>query len=415
MWASVESFGGHPSGIVVTDKAIVIKGTSAGVKAINREHKLENVDSNKSKNKARAIYQIIPWEHFDIDDFRVINSENGEYCIEYATTRYPHFSQNCLAKELLKQAAIKDKSKKLAYQAAVDAAQIDALGLDKIILASQYGANTGNSGHGVYAEEAGAILDRFNGENVEVVGRDNAKNGPDKNVNGSPVQCKYCQTPSASIGNCFKKNASGVKEYRYYDISGNPMKVEVPKDQYNKAIELMQKRIREGQVPGVSDPKEAYDIIRKGRLTHAQARNLAKAGTIESLTYDAATGAVNCTFAFGLSALTTLAFTLFQTNDLESAAKQAVIVGLQTFGLSLGTQVLATQIARTGLQKTLIPVTDLMAQKLGSKAVQNLINSMRKLGGGKTDLWCCCPKKFCKSFTGKFYHAVNNSHRILHS
>ena len=51
----------------------------------------------------------------------------------------------------------------------------------------------------------------------------------------------------------------------------------------------MQNRIDKGQIKGVTN---AEDIIRKGHFTYEQAKNLAKAGTIESLTYDAVNGIV---------------------------------------------------------------------------------------------------------------------------
>ena len=127
----------------------------------------------------------------------------------------------------------------------------------------------------------------------------------------------------------------------------------------------------------------AYIIIWKGKLTYAQARNLAKAGTIESLAYDTVTGAINCSFAFGLSALVSFAFTFYRTRNPKEAARDAAITGLQTFGLSLATQVLSTQIARTSLQKSLVPISEVIARNMGSKTTQTLINAIRKLAGKK--------------------------------
>jgi hypothetical protein len=118
---------------------------------------------------------------------------------------------------------------------------------------------------------------------------------------------------------------------------------------------------------------------------------------MESLTYDVVTGAVDCSFAFGLSALTTFAFAFYKTKDPKQAAKEAAITGLQTFGLSLGTQLLSTQIARTILQKSLIPISDFIVQKLGSKATQNLINAMRKLAGKKPIFGGAAQKSLAKA------------------
>lgn len=40
------------------------------------------------------------------------------------------------------------------------------------------------------------------GEDVSVVGRDNAKNGPDKIVDKIPVQCKYYKSAEGSVRAC---------------------------------------------------------------------------------------------------------------------------------------------------------------------------------------------------------------------
>ena len=44
--------------------------------------------------------------------------------------------------------------------------------------------------------------------------------------------------------------------------------------------------------------EETKNIVREGKLTYNQALNLAKVGTIESITFDAYTGAVNCLSVF---------------------------------------------------------------------------------------------------------------------
>ena len=62
------------------------------------------------------------------------------------------------------------------------------------------------------------------------------------------------------------------------------MQIEVPSDKYDAAVEAMQEKIKNGSVPGISDPEEAKNIVRKGHFTYEQAKNIAKAGTVESLT-----------------------------------------------------------------------------------------------------------------------------------
>jgi hypothetical protein len=266
--------------------------------------------------------------------------------------------------------------------------EMENLNENEVRFHAAYGKGQSKTGHGIYAEEAGAILDNLEksqGEKVEVVGRNNQKDGPDKIVNGNPVQCKFCKTPGSSIRACFKRNPeTGEMKYRYIDVrSGNPMKVEVPSDQYEKALEIMRQRIEQGQVPGVTDPNMAKDLVRKSKLTYAQAKNLAKAGTFESLTFDTATGVVNCSFAAGISSLCAFGLTYWKTNDPKKAKDAAIDTAINVFGKSLAANIISNQIARTNLSNVLIPISDKIAEQLGNKIVQKLINSRRILAGQK--------------------------------
>jgi hypothetical protein len=212
------------------------------------------------------------------------------------------------------------------------------------------------------------------------------------------VQCKYYQTAGQSVRAAFARNKqTGNIEYKYYNTDNTPMMLEVSKDQYEPAIEAMKKRIQNGQVPGVSDPNAAYDIIKQGKLTYKQARNLAKAGTFESLTYDAVTGAVNCAFAFGITVLFTFGFTYYATRDWKKSLQSAAVAGLTTFGMTFLGQVASTQIARTGLTNGLIPLSQEIAKSLGPKTVQSIINSFRALAGQKKIYGAAASKSFAKS------------------
>ena len=82
--------------------------------------------------------------------------------------------------------------------------------------------------------------------------------------------------------------------------NGKPMLIEVPSNKYDDAIRAMEEKIRRGQVEGISNPEEAKNIIRKGHFTYEQAINIAKAGTIESITYDAVNGSVIATVIAGV-------------------------------------------------------------------------------------------------------------------
>ncbi|HAI2929062.1 TPA: hypothetical protein HJL48_004894, partial [Escherichia coli] len=101
----------------------------------------------------------------------------------------------------------------------------------------------------------------------------------DRLVSGTEIQTKYCSTAARSVGAAFDGQNG---QYRYMGNHG-PMQLEVPRDQYAGAVETMKNKIREGKVPGVTDPAEASRLIRRGHLTYTQARNITRFGTIESV------------------------------------------------------------------------------------------------------------------------------------
>ena len=129
LWASVESFGNYPSGIVITDKALVIKATTKGVKAVNKEKKAKAVEANIKHKIIKSIYQMILWEHFDANDFSVVTNSTDSYSIEYASTRYPNFSYGCLANIFIEKASIENASRKIAYETAIANASLNIVGV----------------------------------------------------------------------------------------------------------------------------------------------------------------------------------------------------------------------------------------------------------------------------------------------
>lgn len=155
----------------------------------------------------------------------------------------------------------------------------------------QYPRYRNKQGHGWTAEDANAMADRLSGKRVDQVGRDNSLNGADRISNGIEIQTKYCASPSKTIGAAFSDGS-----YRY-----GKMKLEVPKEQYDECVRLMADKIRSGEVPGVSDPAMAKDIVVRGNCTYDQAVNIAKAGTLDSVKFDLKTQSVSCSITFGFS------------------------------------------------------------------------------------------------------------------
>nr|MCR4942684.1 hypothetical protein [Campylobacter sp.] len=200
-----------------------------------------------------------------------------------------------------------------------------------------------STGHGDAAEIMNNELDNLHGKNAKIVGGDNVPNGADRIVDGVKIQSKYCKSAQSSVDSAFK-GSKGV--YKYLDNNGKPMQLEVPKDQYDKAIELMELKIKKGQVPGISDPNEAKNIVRKGNVTYQEAKNYTKFCTKESLKFDAMNGTVVAIGAFGVSYVINVTALYLKEGDLKKALKQSAFTSMQ-----VGAQAFITYIASTQLQR----------------------------------------------------------------
>lgn len=229
-------------------------------------------------------------------------------------------------------------------------------------------------GHGFAAERANNLFDQLTGHDARIVGDDNAKNGADRIVDGTYIQSKYCATGSKCVNECFENNGNG--KFRYYE-DGQPMQIEVPSDKYEAAVQAMEEKIRNGQVEGVSDPQKAKDIIRKGHFTYEQAKNIARAGTVESLVYDAVTGTIIATSAFGVTALITFATSIWNGEDFNQAIKFAAYSGLKVGGTAFLTSIIASQLSKAGLNSALVGSSEAIVAFMGPKASAILINAFR--------------------------------------
>ncbi len=227
-------------------------------------------------------------------------------------------------------------------------------------------------GHGFAAERANHLFDKVTGKDAAILGDDNAKFGADRIVDGVNIQSKYCSTGSKCIQECFQNG-----KLKYINADGSPMKIEVPSDKYDAAVQAMENRIQRGEVPGVTDIGEAKNIVRKGHFTYKQARNIARAGTVESITYDAANGAVIATTAFGLSTALTFATSVWNGEEFDVALKSATYSGLKVGGTTFATAILASQLSKAGLNSALVGSSEAIVSMMGPKASAMLANAFR--------------------------------------
>lgn len=194
-------------------------------------------------------------------------------------------------------------------------------------------------GLGFAAEDINNFSDAIWGRRAEVIGRSNSLNGADRIVNGISIQSKYYQNAADSIRAAFDP-ASGL--YRY-----KGQLLEVPKDQYDACVKLMQDRIEQGRVPGYSDPEHARKIVRQGTVTYQQAKNIARAGNIDSIIFDAKTQAVTSGYVFAISFAIIYAQNRWMGRSSEEAMLSAIGSAIAAGSTAFITGVIAAQLLRT--------------------------------------------------------------------
>ncbi|MDE6826903.1 MAG: zinc ribbon domain-containing protein, partial [Paramuribaculum sp.] len=185
--------------------------------------------------------------------------------------------------------------------------------------------NAGSTGHGFTAEDANNLSDLYQGLNPEIVGKNNMKGGPDRKVGDIKIQCKYYATPEKTLDSLFN---DGSLKY-----SGQV--AEVPSDQYDEIVSLLQKRIANGEIAGLNDPKEASLLVKRGSVSYKQAKNLQRAGNIDSLKFDAATGAITATGMFGISFVVSLCCNLNDGLTIDDAVQLAFVSGIKSGTITL--------------------------------------------------------------------------------
>ncbi len=195
-------------------------------------------------------------------------------------------------------------------------------------------------GHGVAAEYAGTVVDRFKGDfTAKMIGGDNAKDGADRISHGVRLQCKFCKSASDTLRSAFSDDHN-------YDFS--KMKVEVPRDQYAECVTKLQKKIDNGDLvhKGIKPGEKAEKYLRKSPINYLQSHHIAMSGSIESIVVDTL-GGITCSAAAGsITALLTFANCVWNGVEPKEAAKTSLIIGAKTIGKATAVYVATMQISR---------------------------------------------------------------------
>lgn len=236
----------------------------------------------------------------------------------------------------------------------------------------------GDRGHGYAAEYGNNVFDKLAGkkvinaaQNLDENGRQ-VKNGADKIVNGTPVQTKYYQSASETIGAAFEHH-SAKYIYQASDGSTQMMQIEVPRDQYNESLKLMQKRIDRGEVPGAKPGDDPRKYVKKGFFSYDSACCAAQSGTIQGLTIDLAQGAICASGAAGISALIMFAQSLWNGRTLKEAMGDSMQVAVLVLGKGAVTYTITMQLSRKNFANLLKRHYTSTGKKAGYENISNPI------------------------------------------
>ena len=177
------------------------------------------------------------------------------------------------------------------------------------------------------------------GKRAEVVGQSNQLNGVDRVVDGVQIQSKYFQSASETVRSAFDSRSG---HYRY-----KGQVLEVPKNQFEECVRLIRDRIADGKVPGYKNPSDAEKIVCQGTVTYEQARNIARAGNVDSLIFDAKTQAVTSTCLAGVSFVVNFAQSKWRGESTQDATRTALKSALLAGGTTFVTGVTSAQLLRT--------------------------------------------------------------------
>ena len=246
-------------------------------------------------------------------------------------------------------------------------------------------------GHGLAAEDANNINDILRGITAEVIGASNELNGPDRVVNGVFLQSKYYQSASKTVAAAFDSNSG---DYRYVK-----QMLEVPKDQWEDCVKFMRKRIEQGKVPGIKNSADAEKIVRQGSVTYQQAKNIARAGNIDSLIFDAKTQIVTSISVFPISFAVTFAHSRWRGESIKDATMAALGCAVLSGSTMILTRVVSAQLLRTGIGS------------FGATSVRNGVQAISRTPAGREVTRQLATVSLGKSIAGGA--AINHVSRLI--
>ncbi|MDK2562660.1 hypothetical protein QOZ84_03790 [Romboutsia sedimentorum] len=138
------------------------------------------------------------------------------------------------------------------------------------------------------------------------------------------LRSKYNSTGERCVDACLNYG-----ELRYVNEDGSPISIEIPCDKYEEAASDFEDRIREGITQSAIEPKE---ILKRGSLTYAQAKNLANEGRIKGLDFFEIDGSVECDHILGISGSVEYALSVWNGESKNESLVKALVRAIKVYG-----------------------------------------------------------------------------------
>ena len=228
---------------------------------------------------------------------------------------------------------------------------------------------SGAMGHGHAGELMGDTMDKLKLKKTSMDGNSHVKHGADRVVNGTNIQTKYYATAGKSIGACFENGTA-----KYINPDGSMMKIEVPRDQYNKAVKAMARRIENGEVPNESNPQNAARYVKRGALSYEHSQIATKSifdrgstivvdGKVQSVSFgqklvysvggDFLTGVANTMPTVMISQVWYYVNARWHGQDAEEALKGAVLGAVKPILVGASIYTVSSQFGGSNLAKSI--------------------------------------------------------------
>lgn len=325
-YARVDMDKAWPSGLAIANEVMVFRASKEQLEEYNKKHNTQE----------RDLYHLVTAENYMDYDFHVVWSENED---------------SDVADIYFGEIKIVDKSNTdglvalySAYSNLVSSYSVPHTGVT-IVEALHVGGNfvpiakgfniKPAQAKGELAENAIALWNKLWFNRVEILGRDNAKNGPDLSINGKLFQVKFHEQAKAAAKNLLENGNLR------YQKDGNPMDVIVARGNKNEVVDYLTKR----NIPN------AETFIQESRFTAKEMEHLAEGRFSNAIFYDSMAGIACIAHQLGPDFIVNYILEYWAGHDKKEAARLAFVSTVKRMPFILTSFVTSTAIARTMLKR----------------------------------------------------------------